>query len=84
MKKTTQTYKAQYLGIAQSYMNQIFTGKKPVSWKLAHKLSERFPQKNIEWWKMANPSQIETFLDYVIPVPVTKQPTNKTSKRKAA
>ena len=76
---TTHTYKAQFLGISQSYLSMIFLGTKPVSWELAYKLSTLFPQKNIEWWKMATPSQIETFLDYAIPS--NDKLNNKTNRR---
>lgn len=79
MKINTQIYHAKFLGISQAYMNLIYTGKKPVSWQLAYKLSNLFPQKNIEWWKFATPAQIKTFLDYAIPS--NDKLNNKTNRR---
>lgn len=59
--KLRQQDMAQELGISTGYINLLFSGKKPVNLKLAYKWSKVFPEKNLEWWLNASPTQIKNF-----------------------
>lgn len=59
MKKFTQPQIAQTLGVSQSFVSQLLTEKKKVSWPLAEKLSDLFPGKTIQQWKRATPEDLK-------------------------
>lgn len=55
----TQNEIAKFIGCSQPTINMIFTGKRPVSWPLAEKLSELFPSLTIQQWKTATPEDLK-------------------------
>lgn len=59
MKQITQIQMAEILGVTPAYVCQILTGKLPVSWKMAEKLSDLFPGRSIREWKYAKPTDVK-------------------------
>jgi plasmid maintenance system antidote protein VapI len=59
MKKITQNIIAQALDVSQPFINQILVGQKPISWKMAEKLSDMFPGKSLREWKHASPKELK-------------------------
>jgi len=66
MKKPSQKKLSRKLGLSQSYTNQILTGAKPMTYRLAYKWSKAFG-KDMDWWLHSPPSQIETYLFQIFP-----------------
>lgn len=50
---------ADILGITPAYMSELLSGKHPISWKLADKLSDLFPGRTIRQWKSADPETLK-------------------------
>ena len=54
----TQDQISQMLGISQSAVSLIMSGKRAVTWPVAVKLAALFPGKSITEWKKAQPEDI--------------------------
>lgn len=59
MAKTTQTIMAKTLKVSQPFISQVINGRKIISWPLAEKLSDLFPDKNIRQWKNATAKELK-------------------------
>jgi len=59
MTKTTQCIIAKTLKVSQPFISQVITGRKNISWPLAEKLSDLFPDKSIRQWKNATPKELK-------------------------
>jgi|GEM_PF-1052892 len=75
--KTSQAYKARFLGVPPPTLCVILKGKRKISWPFAERLSKIFPEKGIEWWRYASPLQLELFFDANIPKPEGKEENRK-------
>ncbi|WP_040015772.1 helix-turn-helix domain-containing protein [Desulfobacter postgatei] len=45
--------------VDKTYVNKLLTGKRQVSWPLAERLAELFPDRTIHQWKNATPDDIK-------------------------
>jgi len=50
---------SKYLGIDETLLSRLLTGKRQVSWPLAEKFSQIFPGKSISQWKRATPEELK-------------------------
>lgn len=57
--KIKQRHISDAIGVKQPMVSMLLSGKRPVSWPLAEKLSELFPEKTIQQWKGATPVELE-------------------------
>jgi plasmid maintenance system antidote protein VapI len=64
MKKLTQIKIAEILGVTPPYISELLSGKHPISWKIADKLSILFPGKSIKEWKSASPEDVKRAFKY--------------------
>jgi plasmid maintenance system antidote protein VapI len=46
-------------GVDRSYVNKLLSGARKVSWPMAAKLANLFPDRTIQQWKSAEPSDLE-------------------------
>jgi transcriptional regulator with XRE-family HTH domain len=56
--KTTQQQIAEALNVTQAFVSMVLSEKKPISWPMADRLSNLFPNKSIKQWKNAHPDDI--------------------------
>lgn len=45
--------------VDRTYINKLLTGKRAVSWPLAERLAELFPNRTIQQWKQATPEELK-------------------------
>ena len=57
--KQTQYKIAELLGTHQPIISMIITGKRQVPWRLAKRLSEYLPGRDIISWKNASPDELK-------------------------
>ena len=65
--KITQNKIAKALDVSQPFIHRIITGKDPVTWPLAEKLSDLFPGKSIKEWKRSGPEDIKRAFNQLAP-----------------
>lgn len=56
--KATQQQIAEALSVSQAFVSMVLSGKKPISWPMADRLNELFPDKSIKQWKQATPDDL--------------------------
>ena len=71
----TQAYIAKKLKVSQPFINYVLNGKRPVSWPLAERLADLYPERDIKAWKNATPEEIKETLFAALPhnPPKTKE-----------
>jgi uncharacterized membrane protein YfbV (UPF0208 family) len=59
------THKTRLLGYHKSTISLFKSGQRGVSWPLAEKLCEIFPDKSIKEWKVASPAEISRAFEQI-------------------
>jgi len=66
MKWIKQTKQAEFLGIPQSVLSNIYNGKRKVAWPQAERWADMFPEKDIQWFRKATPKTLQKFFEDAI------------------